>query len=752
MQERHIGMRAVATLHNTIRKCVLSCSFIQIFFVSLCLLPVNLIGQTVEIDSNWLASRQPPYTLTGSGNTYVLSTDVTTEGTAFLFSDSNIVFDLGGHTITYANLDFTGIYNPGFELASVGNPAAPAGWDLSRAPHARRQDYTEKLFYDDFSLRMENPAGDAFSEEYCVSPQVYIPAAGRYAAIAQVKGNPSKAVRVSLAVDGASVAAENSVSKMPMVYQGTDMSIGIILEFTVDSPCYVRVRVILGTTDPSESTGADIDEVDVRPIGLYGIALSGYNHSLSEIRNGSIREGRSQAIYSHALYKTGAGLIHDLNIITNGINSSDIMEMWASDVKIYNNRLEAHGKLPLHRHYPFSMIDLSRTSGGNDIYGNTLLNGPHVGINHGNNSTAKDNPNRSQIHHNTIQTRIVATNGFAISLGSNADVYSNTIQPVQGHGIGLGTGSNNVKIFDNLIEPRTWPCSEYSTYGYPNSSHGIRIKTYGSGKVRDVEISNNRIIGKTISQKSGCYTEIVGITNYITDSDPSTAPNPESISIHDNDVRVTTDNYLQQHAIAYKVGPYGSVYHNTFASNHIVVEMSDSDAGTGQNSKLVSNTLEKLAEPNGFHTLRFGYNRPYGNELLDTSLAGGADIKDSLHTRTYSIATDLQVAWFLDVKVSNLKNLPIKGATVSITDKNGTPAGMLITNEFGKATFELKEYTYYYDKAARFEYSSPYQIVVSAPGFSAVKQSINVTKSMEFPITLGSGTSRPGSPSNLRIP
>ena len=102
----------------------------------------------------------------------------------------------------------------------------------------------------------------------------------------------------------------------------------------------------------------------------------------------------------------------------------------------------------------------------------------------------------------------------------------------------------------------------------------------------------------------------MGITNYITDSDPSTAPNPENISIHNNDVRVATNNYLQQHAIAYKVGPYGSVYRNTFASNHIIVEMSDSDAGVGQNSKLVSNTFEKLTEPNGFHALRFGYNRP----------------------------------------------------------------------------------------------------------------------------------------------
>ena len=126
-------MRTMATLDNTLRKGIFSCSFIQTLVFSLCFLPVNLIGQTVVIDTNWLASRQPPYMLTGTGNTYVLAVDVTTEGTAFLFSDSNIVFDLAGHTITYANLDFTGTHNPGFELGSAGNPAVPAGWDLSRS-------------------------------------------------------------------------------------------------------------------------------------------------------------------------------------------------------------------------------------------------------------------------------------------------------------------------------------------------------------------------------------------------------------------------------------------------------------------------------------------------------------------------------------------------------------------------------------------------------------------------------------------
>lgn len=720
--------------------------------VILMVVPATVFAQSVVIDAAWLASRQPPYRLTGTGSTYLLATDVTVPGTAFLFRDDNIVFDLGGHTITYADMDFTGMHNGGFELPAPGNPNVPDGWDLSAAPHARRQNYLEKLYFDDWSLRLENPAGDSLHEEYVRSPEVYLPAPGKYAAIAQVRGGPYNAVRVTMAIEGISVTPDNLISNMPMVYQGTDMSIGIIAEFNVDAPCSVRVRVILGTADPAVSTTADIDEVDVRPIGMYGVALEGWNRRLSEIRNGTIREGRSQAIYSHALHRTGARKIHHLTLITNGVNSMNISEAWAGGLEIHDNRLEALAKLPLHRHYPFSMIDLSQTPGGNDIYGNTLLYGPHVGINHGNATGESDNPSRSRIHDNVIRTRITATNGFAISIGSNVEVYANTIQPFQGHGIGIGTGSNNVSIHDNLIEPSTWPCSEYSSYGYPNSAHGIRIKTYGSGKLHDVEIYNNRITGRTNPQKSNCYTEVVGITNYVTDSDPAAEPNPSNISIHANFVEVTTDDYLHQHAIAYKVGPHGSVSGNQFASNHIIVEMSDADAGVGQNSTMISNAFRKLPNPSGFHTMRFGYNRPYGNVLLDTTLLDGADLKDILQTRTYSPPTDLTVAWYLTVKVRNAQNAPVSGATVSVRDSAGATAGTMTTGSSGEVRFELPEYIYTYDSDAKYDYKSPYRIEVSASGYQPVSRTVSLDRSMELVVVSGSSVQPPLSPRKLRIP
>jgi len=54
------------------------------------------------IDAAWLSANGPaPYWLEQSGATYVLDTDVTTPGTAFYIADTNITFDLNGHTIFY---------------------------------------------------------------------------------------------------------------------------------------------------------------------------------------------------------------------------------------------------------------------------------------------------------------------------------------------------------------------------------------------------------------------------------------------------------------------------------------------------------------------------------------------------------------------------------------------------------------------------------------------------------------------------
>jgi hypothetical protein len=131
---------------------------------------------------------------------------------------------------------------------------------------------------------------------------------------------------------------------------------------------------------------------------MYGISQTGWNKKLMEIKTGPSRKVAHRRPILMPCTVPPCPNIHDLAIITNGINSENISEAWAGGLQIYRNRLEAHASSPSSP-FPFAMIDLGRTTGGNEIFDNTLLYGPHVGILHGNASAIADNSNRSRIYH-----------------------------------------------------------------------------------------------------------------------------------------------------------------------------------------------------------------------------------------------------------------------------------------------------------------------------------------------------------------
>jgi hypothetical protein len=75
------------------------------------------------IDAAWLAARTAPYKLETAGETYVLGTNVTTDGIAFLVCANGITLDLAGYTITYGNRTPVVIPNGDFETTDF------TGWD-----------------------------------------------------------------------------------------------------------------------------------------------------------------------------------------------------------------------------------------------------------------------------------------------------------------------------------------------------------------------------------------------------------------------------------------------------------------------------------------------------------------------------------------------------------------------------------------------------------------------------------------------
>lgn len=660
----------------------------------------------------------------GTASYYLLSNDLRADRSCLTLKRGTYTLDLNSRTITYSDLSFSGVQNPGFEEAEGTDPQKPAGWELSNFPTSRRQSYEDKLFYDDHSLRLERPANGA--DVTATSSQVSLPAAGRYAVFASVNGGPYGIATAAIGVTGLAVTCDNRISNQHSVYENTDMSTGIICEFEIAAPAQVRARMTLSSTDPARATTLHVDEMDIRPIGDSAIEPKAYDPVVVEIRNGTVLEGRAQGIFSPAIKIYSGGKVKGLHVTTNGVDAPCIYGMWHGDIEIADNTLTANGRVPFHRHYPFAMINITRTEGGLQIHDNLLLNGPHVGILTSDATGGKKNAKKSVIRDNTIKTKIVATNGFAIAASSNTEIFNNTIQPVQGHGIAAGSYQ---EIHHNRIEPRSWPCSEYARAGYPNSAHGIRIKTYGSGAMRDLSIHDNTIIGRTNPQRSNCYTEVSGITNYITDFNPLIEPNLSNNRIFNNIVDVATDDPEKQDAIALKNEGTAEIFGNTFKSNHIAIEMSDADSclpdppntsgcqsshrGGGENNVLTGNQIIKAEGATSFHTLRCGYFRGNNNTFLDTRLEGGADLKDVLQLTQYPApGIDHKVAWVLTVKVLNSAGDPVQGAHVLFLDKNGQEVKRGTTDADGTAVADLVEYNYVHVTSPAYTYFSPYTVKV----------------------------------------
>lgn len=127
----------------------------------------------INIDSAWLSSQgSAPYVLSQPNTTYVLETDISTPGTAFVVAAPNVAFDLNGHTVTYGNVTPVVVANGGFE--QVSGRSVP-GWNLNSASSAAIAPNTDGLFGSQVlkfsNLKLSKKA------QYIVSDPISIPEA-----------------------------------------------------------------------------------------------------------------------------------------------------------------------------------------------------------------------------------------------------------------------------------------------------------------------------------------------------------------------------------------------------------------------------------------------------------------------------------------------------------------------------------------------------------------------------------------------
>src|SRR5262249_87972 len=97
------------------------------------------LATVIPITADWLQQNGPgPYVLSQANTTYVLQSDVTTSGTAFVIANKNAKFDLNGHKITYNNAQPIAVPNGDFEADPVGATTI-TGWTTVGAPNSSLQ-------------------------------------------------------------------------------------------------------------------------------------------------------------------------------------------------------------------------------------------------------------------------------------------------------------------------------------------------------------------------------------------------------------------------------------------------------------------------------------------------------------------------------------------------------------------------------------------------------------------------------------
>src|SRR5262249_26647067 len=197
--------------------------------------PPLTVTDPIPIDAAWLAARgSGPYVLDQASATYVLGTDVRTQGTAFVVAAPNVTLDLNGHTVVYGDSTPLGLRNGGVE----GGPGEEGPrWDLSGAPAATLAPNTSHLFGGQV-LHL----GPFSGIQRIVSGPVAIPMAGRtYTATITPSGvDSTSTLRLTVldAVTGA-VLGSGTSNSTPRGYS----AVATFTPLTTD-PVQLRIEVI----------------------------------------------------------------------------------------------------------------------------------------------------------------------------------------------------------------------------------------------------------------------------------------------------------------------------------------------------------------------------------------------------------------------------------------------------------------------------------------------------------------------------
>lgn len=656
-----------------------------------------------------------------AGTTYVLTNDISSTQSP-IFLGNNVVLDLNGYSITYADGNYEHVPNFSFEDGLVG-------WDFSKAPSAEIENTKVHVFVGDKILRLS-------SGEEIISQYITLPVGGRsyYAMCGVTKDNMSVSVYVE-DEQGNSIVCNTPYKdgvKKSCPIENTSPKLGggfVIAHLTGQVAGKYRIRVKANTTclidyidiRPSMDVGIGIVE-STHPYGttyhlynLYHSAFYDYTSDFSKslpkqgipvvtgsgnivIRNGVIKNG-TNGILSWGIQSTANNInltIDNVKLISSGINTNAIDVPQATITNCY---VDIDSPFIIQRH-------------GSSNYGVDLRGGRASEVSYsdffgGQGCLVFKGPS-SKIHNNFFANRQTVTNHYSIMAGGDGSkIYDNVFRPEIGSGIEIYK-NKRIEIFNNEIYVEAAPPTcEYGHEDY--SVNAIRIADYNAawGSVDgcvDNKIYGNKIfvVGKDYPEYSD-YTPVAtaifysasGGDNYIYDNEISiNALNPDSKA-------VTSGLYIGGGTIG------GEIRNNKITSN-VPSFWVASMYGSAKNVKILNNEIIKSVNANAKYVpVRLGYSSNKAENIeFRSNIFNGSDFA---YTKTGAAHTFL-VAWSLKVSVLDNQGIPLSNVNVKISDNKGVEVINQITSVEGIISTELNEFSL--ESNGIKNYSSPYKVVV----------------------------------------
>ena len=436
-------------------------------------------SDVTTIDRAWLGSAGPsPWTLDKPG-TYRLSVDVETEGTAFAITSSDVVFDLGGHTVTYDNAEPVGVINGSFETGD--------GWKITAGATELGSYVHAEVATGERSLLL--PTGDASSargdrfQNRLVVGRSYV-----VGAQAANKGATNQAAKLVVRCQSGS-AVWTGPQYRPMQY---------------------RLNEFIATDEAGEITiesngGSEwrVDEAEVRTVHRHGIVVSPQSWAAAArypdvqrfgtaanvtIRNGTVRQGQAEGFEGHAIHAMAVvGLtVEDATLEVSGPQSYCIDGLWSTDAMIRRVTAESDSQWLVSRDQGHGAVVRMDSAGNATVVDCSILGGCQNGIKAG---------LTGRIEGNTIRTRSRYTNGYAVwcvgakDLTIRGNKIESNIGDYGSRGIFVAAGDGPVLIDGNDIGVREMPRNQEYGGCVAGGAYGIQIEDH-KGKVT---VSKNNV-------------------------------------------------------------------------------------------------------------------------------------------------------------------------------------------------------------------------------------------------------------------